>query len=200
MSSQEIPLFPLGTVLFPDGPLPLKIFETRYVDMVSRCASEDLAFGIALLVSADDSGVARLAEVGTSARIIDWNQGSDGLLYITAMGERRFRILSARQQEDGLNLAEVEWLPAESPAAPQPTLRAMASALRALFATSGLLYESIEKKYSDASWVGFRLAEILPLAPETRQRCLELRSASARLELLQPVVKQVAASRRQTPE
>ena len=194
MSSQEIPLFPLGTVLFPEGPLPLRIFEARYVDMVSRCTRENLTFGVALSVSsAEEEGVARLAETGTSARIVDWNQGSDGLLYIMARGERRFRIRAVRQQDDGLHLAQVEWLAEETPYAPEQQLQAMAAALHTLLKTSGVLYEDIEKQYANATWVGFRLAEILPLAPATRQRCLELHAARERLDLLQPVAMQVIA-------
>lgn len=193
MTRDEIPLFPLNTVLFPDGPLPLRIFETRYVDMVSKCMRENLAFGVVLMVTTGEHGVARLAETGTSARIVDFNQGSEGLLYITARGERRFRLASVRQQEDGLNMAGVEWLPDADGDAPAALLQSTAEALQVLFATSGLLYQNIEKRYNDASWVGFRLAEILPLAAETRQRCLEMNDAGLRLQLLQPVLAQVVS-------
>lgn len=79
--------FPLHTVLYPDGPLPLRVFESRYVDMISKCMREDSPFGVLLIRSGSDSGLASTYEVGTFARIADWYQGKDGLLGITAAGE-----------------------------------------------------------------------------------------------------------------
>ena len=200
MSNQEIPLFPLPVVLFPGGPLPLRIFETRYVDMVSRCAREDLAFGVALLVSQGEKGLARLAEIGTSARIVDWNQGSDGLLYITGRGQQRFQIDSVRQQEDGLHLAEVKWIDDEESQVPEHELTPVAAILRSLIETHETPYGDAGMQYTDASWVSFRLAEILPLAAEARQRCLELRSAQARIKLLKPIALQAVMKSKQAPE
>lgn len=200
VSNKEIPIFPLPLVLFPGGPLPLRIFETRYVDMVSRCARDDAAFGVALLVSEGEEGVARLAEMGTSARIVDWNQGSDGLLYITGRGERRFQLESVRQQDDGLNLAEVTWLVDEVPDVGEQELSPMATVLRSLLESNEMLYGDVSRHYDDASWVSFRLAEILPLTLDTRQRCLELRSAEARLALLKPVISQLTIKSKQPPE
>ena len=87
----EVPLFPLNTVLFPGGPLPLRIFETRYLDMVSRCMKDDLPFGVLLIREGAEVGPAATCDVGTLARIVDWYQGSDGLLGVTAIGTERFR-------------------------------------------------------------------------------------------------------------
>src|SRR5262245_36286093 len=112
LDPQTIPLFPLGVVLFPGGPLKLRIFEARYVDMVGRCMRESLPFGVALLVEGQEAGGPALtAAIGTAARIVDFEQLKDGLLGITALGERSFRILQRERQADGLNLAVVEWLP-----------------------------------------------------------------------------------------
>jgi len=106
-----LPLFPLNTVLFPGGPLRLRIFEPRYLDMVSRCMREDSGFGVALIVAGREAGgAAQTVTIGTHARIVDFEQLDDGLLGITARGERRFRIVHAHQESDGLNVAQVEWL------------------------------------------------------------------------------------------
>ena len=113
ISTEQIPLFPLRTVLFPGGPLPLRVFETRYLDMVSRCLRDDLEFGVVLLTAGAETGEARTVSVGTAARITDWYQGSDGILGITAEGRERFRLTSLSQQDDGLYLGDVEELPPE---------------------------------------------------------------------------------------
>ena len=83
----RVPLFPLSTVLFPGGPLPLRIFEARYVDMISRCMKDDSPFGVVLIREGDEVGPAKTHDIGTLARIVDWYQGSDGLLGVTARGE-----------------------------------------------------------------------------------------------------------------
>ena len=112
----EIPLFPLGTVLLPGGPLPLRIFETRYIDLVRRCLRDGSGFGVVLIREGVEAGGSALTfDVGTYARIVDFSQQPDGLLGIRAAGERRFRILARRRERDGLNVAEVEWLPEDAP-------------------------------------------------------------------------------------
>jgi Lon protease-like protein len=88
----EIPLFPLRTVLFPDGPLPLRIFESRYIDMVGQCMKNESPFGVLLIMEGQETGLATTHEVGTLANITDWYQGSDGLLGVTAVGGQRFRL------------------------------------------------------------------------------------------------------------
>lgn len=184
----ELPLFPLGTVLFPGGPLPLKIFEARYLDLVARCLRDDSEFGVVLIASGSETGVVQLATVGTSARIVSWDQGTDGLLYVTARGERRFRMHELRQQSDGLNIARVEWL-TEEPAGPLPEAQQpLVQALRQLLGQNEALYADVTKNYEDASWVGFRLAEVLPVNLQTRQQCLELMDADQRLQLLMPAL------------
>ena len=88
----QVPLFPLRTVLYPGGPLPLRIFEPRYIDMVSKCLKKDCQFGVLLIREGNEAGAASTYNIGTLARITDWYQGSDGLLGITAVGEQRFRL------------------------------------------------------------------------------------------------------------
>jgi uncharacterized protein len=183
--STIIPLFPLSTVLFPDGPLRLRIFEPRYVDMIGRCLREDTGFGIALIVEGREAGgLARTVEVGTTARIVDFEQLKDGLLGITARGERRFDINSVSRQSDGLNIADVRWRAAEPQVAVPEQHAILAELLKQALAQVGAIYGATTPRYEDASWVGMRLAEILPLPMPERQRCLEMLDALERLDFL----------------
>jgi len=191
VNTQTIPLFPLQTVLFPGGPLPLRLFEPRYLDMVSRCMKESAPFGVVMVDVDRNSQSATMRSVGTLASIADWYQGTDGLLGITAHGGDRFRILGVEQQADDLNIGVVELIPAE---VPQPLPREyapMAALLRAVLDDLGRLYETVEKHYGDSSWVGFRFAEVLPLDLEQKQMCLELNDPLERLNLLRPTLRQL---------
>jgi len=182
---ETIPLFPLNTVLFPGGPLKLRIFEPRYVDMIGRCMRENTAFGVALIIEGlEAGGPATTATVGTSARIVDFEKLPDGLLGITAVGEKSFRLASVHRQPDGLNMAEVEWLAAE-PSLPVPDAYApFVLLLQQALPELAPLYDFSPVSYEDASWVGARLVEILPLPPGEKQRCLEMQDPIARLEHL----------------
>jgi len=184
----EIPLFPLNIVLFPGGPLPLRIFETRYVDMVRRCMRESAVFGVVLIRSGGEVGPAETHGVGTSARIVDFHQLPDGLLGLSCRGERRFRIKQRRRQTDGLNLGEVEWLAVEERAAVPPRHQRLAELLRVVLPQLGEVYEDIVMELDDAVWVGCRLAEILPMEPADKQFCLELDDPIKRLDVLAPLV------------
>jgi Lon protease-like protein len=186
---KAVPLFPLQTVLFPGGPLPLRVFEPRYLDMVSRCMKAGEPFGVVLLSSGVEVGGKTQVETertGTLATIFDWDQGNDGVLGVTALGGERFNVLSVQREDDGLNVAEIEMLPPEPEFSLPEEYRLMSGLLRAVIDDLGRLYETIEKYYDDASWVGFRFSEILPMDFSSRQRCLEMRDPLARLEYLQP--------------
>jgi Lon protease-like protein len=185
-SFASIPLFPLHTVLFPGGPLRLRIFEPRYLDMVSRCMREDSGFGVALIVAGSEAGgSAQTVEIGTLARIVDFEQLEDGLLGITARGERRFRIVHVHQESDGLNVCQVEWREDEVRAEVPPQYAVLAELLRRAVEQIGPAYGELTPAYEDATWVGMRLAEILPLAPIERQELLELNDGPERLHWLQ---------------
>jgi uncharacterized protein len=188
LQATEIPLFPLGTVLFPGGPLPLRIFEARYVDLVRRCLRDGSGFGSVLIREGVEAGGPALTfDVGTYARIVDFSQEPDGLLGIRAAGERRFRILERRRERDGLNVATVEWLP-EDPSQPLPAEFAeLGPALDAILAQVGEPFASLERHLDDAAWVAGRLAEILPVPPGHKQHCLELDDPVERLRFLRPL-------------
>jgi len=184
----EIPLFPLGTVLFPGGPLPLRIFETRYIDLVRRCLRDGSGFGVVLIREGVEAGGPALTfDVGTYARIVDFSQQPDGLLGIRAAGERRFRILERRRERDGLNVADVEWLPEETSQPLPEEFAELAPALDAILTQVGEPFASLERRLDDAAWVAGRLAEILPIAPGHKQHCLELDDPVERLRFLRPL-------------
>jgi uncharacterized protein len=190
---REIALFPLNTVLFPEGPLPLRIFETRYVDMVRRCMREGACFGVVLIRSGPEAGSqsagAPTMDIGTAARIVDFSPLPDGLLGISCLGEQRFRILRRWRQADGLNLGEVEYLP-QPPAVELPAEHAnLGEVLRSVLPQLGEIYQDVPRRFTDASWVSWRLAEILPISLQDKQYCLELEDPLQRLERLAPLIR-----------
>jgi uncharacterized protein len=184
---KSIALFPLNIVLFPAGPLPLRIFETRYVDMVRRCMREDDAFGVVLIREGSEVGPAETYDVGTMAKITDFHQLSDGLLGLSCVGQQRFRIMKRSVQADGLNLGEVEGLDPE-PTVPVPERHArLADLLQKVLPQLGEVYTDIDMRLDDAAWVGHRLAEILPIQLSEKQSCLEMDDPVQRLDVLAPL-------------
>jgi len=176
----EVPLFPLHTVLFPGGPLPLRIFEPRYLAMVSECLRSDTEFGVVLITQGGETGEAAAGhEVGCLARIIDWDQGDDGLLAVRAIGTRRFRVRSRRVEARQLVRAEVELLAAPPPQPVPGRYREQADWV------AGVLpklehYRGITPE-DDAAWLAWRLAELLPIKPSQRQTLLEMNDPQAAL-------------------
>jgi len=189
--SSIIALFPLHTVLFPGGPLPLRIFETRYTDMVRRCMRESQPFGVVMLEEGDEAGVvATTATVGCTARIVDFHTLHDGLLGISCVGERKFRVLRVWRADDGLNMGEVAWLPVE-PELPVPAeCERLASTLRRALEELAEHYENVARKFDDAAWIGARIAELLTIELADKQALLELDDPLERLRSLLTVVKE----------
>ena len=183
----SIALFPLNVVLFPEGPLPLRIFETRYVDMVRRCMRGDQRFGVVLIRAGSEVGPAETFDVGTMAKIVDFHQLADGFLGLSCVGEQRFRIISRSRQTDGLNLADIESFEREAQVAVPERHARLAELLRTVLPQLGEVYAGITMRLDDAAWVGHRLAEILPIAAAEKQFCLELKDPIHRLDVLSPL-------------
>ena len=176
-----IPLFPLHAVLFPGGPLPLRIFETRYTDMVRRCMREQQPFGVVLIQEGEEAGpVATTATIGCSVRIADFYTLQDGLLGISCVGERKFRVQRVWRAPDGLNMGEVSWL------APEPAIPLPADHVRLGDSVRAALEE--QKHFDDAAWVSGRLTELLPIGLNDKQVLLELDDPLARLAALLELV------------
>jgi Lon protease-like protein len=189
----ELPLFPLNTVLFPEGPLSLRIFEPRYVDMIGRCMRESSPFGVvAILAGAEAGAIAAMAQSGTTARIVDFGQLPDGLLGIKCQGESKFRLLRRWQRPDGLHLGEIEYLPPEDLLDIPQEHEHLAELLRKVLPELGEPYASGPTKLTDAAWVGCRLAEILPLSLADRISLLEAEEPLARLARLSGLVRKVS--------
>lgn len=183
----EIPLFPLDVVLFPGGPLPLRIFEPRYVSMVGRCMREDLPFGVVPISAGPEAGgEASFHLLGSSARIRDFDRLPDGMLGITCRGERRFRVLEHNSQPDRLVIGRVEWLP-EPVREPVPVqFRSLERLLGRILDAEGIeRYRALlEPDWDSADWVVNRLAEVMPLPNGARHMLLGIDEPLERFELL----------------
>jgi hypothetical protein len=181
---ETVPIFPLGAVLFPGMRLPLRIFEPRYMDMAKACLKHDAAFGVCLIREGEEVGAPAVPEsVGCLAKIREWDMEQLGILKVRAEGLERFRLEATETTPAGLILGRIERLPAE-PAAPSPELAACADFVRKVIEAVGSSRFGEPYGYDDPSWVGFRLAEILPLRNPVRQKLLELTDAGARLSIL----------------
>ena len=181
----EIALFPLNTVLFPGGVLPLRIFEARYLDMISECLRDQKGFGVCAIRAGGEVGQAALCyPVGTLARVQDFDRGGDGVLQVVAHGERRFRVLDQRVESNQLLRARVEWLDERGVAALPGNRQPLADLLRQLLKRAGTPFSQLQPEYQDAGWVAGRLTELLPFALADKQRVLELDDPLQRLETL----------------
>ena len=186
MKRREIPLFPLNAVLFPGGSLGLRIFEPRYLDMVRECSRAGADFGICLILEGHEVGLPALpAAVGTLASIVDFDSLSDGLLGITVHGGARFCVQRSRVRGNGLVIGEVRLWPDE-PRVPVPVEFALLpTILERLGEQAGLAWRNGPREhFDDASWVGYRLSELLPLDAAERQQLLEVTDPLERLATL----------------
>jgi|SRR5436190_7095625 len=182
----ELPLFPLATVLFPGGTLGLRIFEPRYLELVAACTRESSPFGVCLIVSGQEvGGAATPAPIGTTARIVDFTQLPDGLLGITARGEEVFTVSSTRVGEHQLLVGDVTMRGAE-PEVPVPAEYGLLATLLERLASQmgGELGSAPKRKFDDAAWVVYRLAELLPLEHVDRLELLAETDPVARLAKL----------------
>lgn len=191
-ATRELPLFPLNSVLFPGGPLALRIFEPRYLDLVSRCMREGSGFGVLRLDAGREAGgPADFSDTGTEARIVDFSRLDDGLLGITCLGQERIRVLEAWRQPDGLNVGLVEDLPPDPGVAVPEEYAFMEEILQRILPELGETYAAIPQRFGDAAWLGNRLSEMLPLETADKQLLLEMTDPLARLEALAEVVRQM---------
>jgi len=183
----ELPLFPLQTVLLPGGRLALRVFETRYVDMIAQCLRGANRFGVVAIREGAEVGAATTYDFGTSAEIVDWHQEPGGLLGILAEGREPFRLLESRRESDGLYVGSVAWLevslPRRLPAEHEPLAELLRRLIEAL-----PLYRGVAPSFDDATWVGGRLIELLPLKLAFKQSLLELTDPEQRLERLAAVL------------
>ncbi len=189
-SPDTLPLFPLNAVLFPDGRLSLRVFEARYMDMVSRCLRENSSFGVCLIAAGSEVGEAAVPHlVGTEACIEEYGMEEQGILSIVVRGLRRFYIEDHEVEPDGLLNARVRRL-AEPATLPVPEAQAeLLPLLRAIAAEPGRSLPQ-PHRFDDAAWVGARYIELLPVPLLAKQRLLELEDVLSRLEIIQQFLHQ----------
>ena len=184
----SLPLFPLRTVLVPGAALDLRIFERRYLDMVRDCGRSGSGFGVCLILEGDEAGApATPAAFGTEALIEDFGTTADGLLSLRVRGRRRFHVARSRVRDNGLLVAEVDWredAPGTS-ARLRPEHALLAELLRRILAQLGDAQAELAPiLFENAAWVGWRLAELLPLQLPRRQALLQVDDPHLRLQQL----------------
>jgi uncharacterized protein len=191
----SLPLFPLSTVLFPGGVLPLKIFEQRYIDMAKSCLKDARPFGVCLITQGSEVATARgappeFAQVGTEARIVDFDMPQLGILHVATRGAARFQVQAHTIQPSGLVIGEVTAIAAEEKVPLDEAFAPLANLLELIASRVGPQNFPEERDYADASWVGYRLAELLPLPLSIKQSMLEINDARVRLKVLQQFLTQ----------
>jgi len=183
----ELPLFPLNTVLFPEGLLPLKIFEQRYVEMTKRCVRDGSRFGVCLIREGREVGEPAVPSiVGCTARIGEWEVPHPNLFHLITHGEERFRVIRTQVVALGLIMCEAQLLETpDAEGAPDALCRGV---LESAITQVGQDRFPGPIKLDDANWVSYRLAELLPLSNEARQRLLEIDTANQRLDMLREML------------
>lgn len=197
-----LPLFPLNTVLFPDGVLPLRVFETRYIDMVRDCMKREAPFGVVLIKSGKEVGAAAEPEsVGCLAHITQWDMPEPGVLLLRTQGGARFRILEKRERRDHALEARVEMLPSDALLPISDIHVRCAEALKNVIenivaqgqAEQGDAFDNpfpLPVQLDNASWVANRWCEILPIPLKARQKLLELDDAQSRMQIVYQFLQQ----------
>jgi Lon protease-like protein len=181
----DLPIFPLNTVLFPGGLLPLRVFETRYMDMTGDCMKRGKPFGVCLIRDGGEVGTPALPEdVGCLAHIVDWDMKELGVLQIATHGGQRIRLTERRVAPDGLTRARAELIAPEPDAALPEEFEACAALLRMVVADRSETVFAEPHRFDDSAWVGYRLSEILPVPLAAKQKLLELDDSRSRLEVL----------------
>lgn len=184
--TQRVPIFPLNTVLFPGGLLPLRVFETRYVDMTRDCMKREVPFGVCLIREGSEVGAPAVPEiVGCLAKILDWDMQQLGVLNLKTHGGQRFRILKRETSDQNLISADVELIPADASLAIPEKFASCARLLEMVVLDKGKSVFAEPHAFQDATWVGYRLSEILPVPLAAKQKLLELTDSLSRLSILQ---------------
>ncbi|MDH3438769.1 MAG: LON peptidase substrate-binding domain-containing protein [Betaproteobacteria bacterium] len=187
--NQEIFIFPLQAVLFPEGLLPLKVFEQRYMEMTKACLRDGQPFGVCLIREGHEVGSAAVPEpVGCLANIVHWEMPQLGVFQLLARGGERFRIREMRVQPNQLIAASTEPLPSDT--GRDQVDPACGELLRVIIDKAGAERFPAPLRLDDAAWVGFRLAEMLPMDTADRQQLLELTDAQERLARLKRIMVQ----------
>ena len=196
LSSRQIPLFPLGTVLFPDGVIALKIFEARYLDMIKKCLREKTEFGVISIIKdkGDEDSSFTFSQIGTLAQIEDFDPIQPALYMTKSFGTQRFRLLSSSQNSNGLWIGEVELLdndPATPIANEHQGVAKLLNEIISVIQSEDLLGDAPFKKpfrVDDCGWVSNRLAELLPISLAQKNHLLAQTNPRIRLDLITEII------------
>ena len=183
---QTLPLFPLHAVLLPGAPLGLRVFEPRYLDLVAECGRKGSGFGICLILEGEEVGApATPAAFGVEARIEDFGNDRNGLLTLQVRGARRFHVDRTRVRDNGLIIGEVQWRDADLDDSLRPEHALLATVLQHFLEKAGGEHSRVSNaRFDDAAWVGWRLAEFLPLEDAQRLSILQEDDPHERLSML----------------
>lgn len=191
LPGSDVALFPLQTVLFPGGLLPLRIFEQRYMEMAKECLKSGASFGVCLIRAGSEVGAPAMPEeVGCLARIVQWDMQQLGLLQVTARGEQRFRILERRVEPGGLARARISVLAEESDAEVPERFAACRRLVERVVEQRGESLFAAPLRFGSSAWLSARLTEILPVPLAAKQKLMELDDGLQRLEILQKFLEQ----------
>lgn len=182
----SLSIFPLRTVLLPGAALGLRVFEPRYLDLVRECSRTGAGFGVCLILEGEETGApATSAAFGTEALIEDFGTDDGGLLTLQVRGARRFRVQHVRVRDNGRQVADIRWCDADRAEPLQPEHGLLAVLLQSLLDRFGGEHAMAPSALlDDASWVSWRLAELLPLENAQRQELLQIDDAHQRLDRL----------------
>lgn len=186
MAHESLPLFPLHQVLLPGAAMDLRIFERRYLDLVRDCGRSGGGFGVCLILEGGEAGAPAIpAAYGVEARIENFDMGEDGLLSLRVRGHRRFHVVRTRVRDNGLVMADVEWLCPDEEGEIRPEHALLGTLLQTMMEKVGTDLSKLPPRvFERAGWVGWRLAQVLPITPEQRVSILQEDDVHARLQRL----------------
>jgi Lon protease-like protein len=185
-----LPLFPLNTVVFPGGRLPLRVFEQRYLDMVKQAIADKSPFGICAIREGTEVGAPAVPyPVGTLVHVTDWDMPQAGILHVETQAHARFVIRSTRTEANGLLRGSVETVGTETAVAVPHDLALTTEILRHVISEYGTARFPEPHEFDNAVWVGYRLSEVLPLKLSTKQNLLEMNDSVTRLRILAEFIK-----------
>ena len=189
MNDKTIPLFPLKSIVLPGGIFPLRIFERRYLDMVTECIKSNEGFCISLVKKEEpDTYVKDIFEYGSWVNISDWDKLQDGLLGITVEGKNIVKISNAILDKENLLRGEIKKLDSEKEYLIPQKYLVLSKFYKKIYPNLKNFINFKEERFADASWIGYRLTELLPIELELKADLISTTDAIERLEKINQIM------------